>query len=133
SLTTNLVSTLKKRFGERSLKQGEALGSEIIEKYGNINIEDIDFLTTREAYLTLKHINLALLFHPESSILQEAHHLLIQLNHGSPVDANTALCTRGKQALESGNINEAIEIYLKVLQTCLVRIRTCLSNGRQNG
>ena len=37
--------------------------------------------------------------------------------HGSLVDANTALCTRGKQALESGNINEAIEIYLKVLQT----------------
>ncbi|HHT9135737.1 MAG TPA: glycosyltransferase [Candidatus Wunengus sp. YC60] len=37
--------------------------------------------------------------------------------HGSLVDTNAALCTRGKQAIESGNINEAIEIYSKVLQT----------------
>jgi len=88
SLTANLVHTLKKRFGERSLKQGEALGSEIIEKYGNINIEDIDFLTMREACLTLKHINLALLFHPDSSILQEAYNLLIKLNF--PLSKNQA-------------------------------------------
>ena len=37
--------------------------------------------------------------------------------HGSLVDANAALCAKGKQALESGNINEAIEIYSKVLKT----------------
>ena len=37
--------------------------------------------------------------------------------HGSLVDANAALCAKGKQAQESGNINEAIEIYSKVLKT----------------
>ncbi len=37
--------------------------------------------------------------------------------HGSLVDTNGALCAKGKQALESGNINEAIEIYSKVLKT----------------
>ncbi len=37
--------------------------------------------------------------------------------HGSLVDTNAALCAKGKQALESGNINEAIEIYSKVLKT----------------
>jgi len=36
--------------------------------------------------------------------------------HGSLVDANAALCAKGKQALKSGNINEAIEIYSKVLK-----------------
>lgn len=80
SLTANLVHTLKKRFGGRSLKQGEALGSEIIEKYGKINVEDVDFLAVREAYLKLRHIHLALLFHPDSSILQKAYNLLIKLN-----------------------------------------------------
>jgi len=37
--------------------------------------------------------------------------------HGSLVDANAALCAKGKQALKSGNINDAIEIYSKVLKT----------------
>jgi len=37
--------------------------------------------------------------------------------HRSLVDANAALCTKGKQAMESGNINKAIEIYSRVLKT----------------
>lgn len=37
--------------------------------------------------------------------------------HGSLVDANTALVTQGQQALELGNIGEAIELYSKVLKT----------------
>ncbi|NUO07172.1 MAG: glycosyltransferase [Candidatus Brocadia sp.] len=37
--------------------------------------------------------------------------------HGSLVDANANLVTQGQQALESGSINEAIELYLKALNT----------------
>src|SRR3972149_1105346 len=37
--------------------------------------------------------------------------------HGSLVNTNAALCTKGKQAMESGNINKAIEIYSRVLKT----------------
>ena len=114
-LLRDVIHCLKNKHGESSLREIEKLMVEIKKRFSGI--KDLDFSSIRDAHLALKYVNIGLLFHPKSSILQEAYHLLIQLNHGRLVDANAALCAKGKQALESGNINEAIEIYLKVLQT----------------
>lgn len=76
SLLINTVNTLKTTLGGNILKEGKALASEVIENFSNI--KDIDLSGMREAYSSCKYIDLALIFYPESAILQKARYLLLK-------------------------------------------------------
>lgn len=76
SLLINTVNTLKTTLGGNILKEGKALASEVIENFSNI--KDIDLSCMREAYSSCKYIDLALIFYPESAILQKARYLLLK-------------------------------------------------------
>lgn len=76
SLLINTVNTLKTTLGGNILKEGKVLASEVIEKFSNI--KEIDLSVMREAYSSCKYIDLALIFYPESAILQKARYLLLK-------------------------------------------------------
>lgn len=76
SLLINTVNTLKTTLGGNILKEGKALASEVIETFSNI--KDIDLSCMREACSSCKYIDLALIFYPESAILQKARYLLLK-------------------------------------------------------